>query len=106
MSGLAKLPWETREDGWQPWPGSIQILSDDGEIIAYTTSGANEKINVAFIVKAANNFGALMETLEKIASENTQWDWSDKDTVEMVLGKIAVQMRSLAREALAKAATS
>lgn len=89
MTEHSKLPWEARLDGWQPWPGSIAIISADGEIIAYTTSGANEKINAALIVKAVSSHDALIAALRRIVS-------LDKENA-------ARYAQSIAREALAKA---
>lgn len=64
MSGHAKLPWETRADGWQPWPGAIAIISDDGYVIAYTTSGGSEKENADLLCTTASSHADLVKALE------------------------------------------
>lgn len=66
MGEHAKLPWEAYPDGWEPWPGAIAIKAADGCIIAYTTSGGNEKENADLLVKAASSHDALVEALEFI----------------------------------------
>lgn len=58
--------------------------------------------DVTKVRRALESHDALVKALEEIASEATQWDWTDKDTADAALGKIATQMRALAREALAK----
>jgi hypothetical protein len=68
MSGHTETPWTASVEGWKPWEGAIQILGADGEIIAYTTSGANEKIDAPLIVKAVNNHETLVKALEEIAT--------------------------------------
>lgn len=65
-----------------------------------------EPASVVDCLNASRSHAELVKALEEIASENTQWDWTDKDTAEAALGKIATQMRALARAALAKATPS
>lgn len=77
MTEHSKLPWESRPDGWQPWPGAIQILSADGEIIAYTTSGAREKENAALIIKAVNNHDALVDLVQTLIDNDPSEPISD-----------------------------
>lgn len=43
----------------------------------------------------------LRKALERIANENTHWNWTEKDTADTALAKIAVQMREVAKGALA-----
>lgn len=67
MSGHTATPgpWTTRPDGWQPWPGAIQILGPDGQIIAYTSAGTNEKADAPLLAAAPD----LVKALEFYAQE-------------------------------------
>lgn len=66
MGEPAKPPWQTRSDGWQPWPGAIQILGADGYVVAYTATGGPEKENADLLVKAVNSLGPSLDALEDI----------------------------------------
>lgn len=58
------LPWQSH-DGWEPWEGAIQIVGPGGQIICFTTSGANEKANAAFIVRACNAHDDLVNACKR-----------------------------------------
>lgn len=61
-------PWTTRADGWQPWEGAIQILGPDGQVIAYTSAGTNEKVDAPLLAAAP----ALVKALEFFA-DGSNW---------------------------------
>lgn len=58
-----KTPWEVCHDG-------LSICEPDGHLLSTQVEGLTEKearANAAFIVRAANCFDALVETLETLA---------------------------------------
>lgn len=70
--------------------GELVLRNEQGHIIAnmdvdapYIVSKEESKVNAAFIVKACNNYEALMEALIKCSHQLYQWyhmdRWSDKD---------------------------
>lgn len=105
MGEHAKLPWEAVSDGWQPWPGAIAIKADDGYIIAYTTSGSNEKENAELLCKAASSHGALVEERDNLrtALEFIRDGYANQDVNHV---DYRVKVYQVALEALASVATT
>lgn len=67
MAEHTKLPWRAETECWTPWDGAIGILPADGNeenAIAWTTSGSNEAVNAALIVKACSSHYALTSEVE------------------------------------------
>lgn len=89
-------PWTTRVDGWQPWPGAIQILGPDMQIIAYTSAGTNEKADAPLLAAAP----ALVKALRN-SSDALQYCLSVLPLDELLRTKVQATFNA-AREALAK----
>lgn len=52
-------PWTISTAGWQPWEGAIQILGPEGQIIAFTSAGTNEKADAPLLAAAPDLVKAL-----------------------------------------------